>query len=144
MPSENDSVRQPAQPAGNANLAALPPARINRTALAHVRDLATADEPDPLPELIALFLEDTPGRLAQMRRAVQLHDARALDSAAHSLKGSSASLGAETMVGLCTRAMTSAAQADMSAARAIVNELELEFAAAKSLLEAELKAAPGR
>ncbi len=40
-----------------------------------------------LRELVDLFLEDLPERLASVRKAVRKRDAQALSSAAHALKG---------------------------------------------------------
>jgi HPt (histidine-containing phosphotransfer) domain-containing protein len=58
-------------------------------------------EPDLVVELIDLFLEDAPRKLASMLEAAAGADVGALARAAHSLKGSSASLGANGVAALC-------------------------------------------
>jgi CheY-like chemotaxis protein len=73
-----DAVLSPAQ---QAQLAALPG-----------RDHATL-----LEELVVLFLQEAPGRLAALRRQQAAGDAAALRQEAHRLAGSCASLGAEPM-----------------------------------------------
>jgi HPt (histidine-containing phosphotransfer) domain-containing protein len=45
-------------------------------------------------ELTLVFEEDCPKTVEGMRRAIALHDAKGLEHFAHTLKGSSASLGA--------------------------------------------------
>jgi HPt (histidine-containing phosphotransfer) domain-containing protein len=45
-------------------------------------------------EVIGLFLDDAPGRMAEIREAVQQSDARRLAAAAHALKGSAGCLSA--------------------------------------------------
>jgi PAS domain S-box-containing protein len=56
---------------------------------------------DLLPELSGLFQEEGPALLTGMRAAIAAGDAPRLASAAHTLKGSSASLGAEELAGDC-------------------------------------------
>ena len=47
-----------------------------------------ANDPELRKELAGMFLEDGPGQLAQVREALNKHDAPALRAAAHTLKGS--------------------------------------------------------
>ena len=49
--------------------------------------------------LIAAYLEESPGMLEQLRKAVQSTNARELKDAAHALKGSSLYVGAEEIAG---------------------------------------------
>ena len=51
--------------------------------------------------IIRLYLEDAPSRLAILRRSLAAGDAAGMDQAAHSLKGSSANLGALGLAELC-------------------------------------------
>src|SRR5579884_2010882 len=53
------------------------------------------DDEELLREVVELFLSEYPITLAQIRDAVQSRDASALESSAHSLKGSIATFGAE-------------------------------------------------
>jgi HPt (histidine-containing phosphotransfer) domain-containing protein len=48
-----------------------------------------------MAELIHLFLSDTPGRLAAMRKAAGQGDAREVEEEAHRLKGASANMALE-------------------------------------------------
>lgn len=58
-------------------------------------------EPDLVVELIELYAEDTPRRLAAIRNSLEAGDVAALRRAAHGLKGSSASLGARPVEVRC-------------------------------------------
>ena len=66
-----------------------------------LEEAQVAGEPDLVVELIDLYAEDTPRRLAAMKSALAAGDLAALRRAAHGLKGSSASLGARRVALLC-------------------------------------------
>jgi HPt (histidine-containing phosphotransfer) domain-containing protein len=53
-------------------------------------------------ELIDVFLADTPQMLAEIRAALAASAAVVVQRAAHSIKASSASLGAQPLVGACS------------------------------------------
>jgi len=79
-----------------------------------------------LLQLAQLFAQDAPRRLAEMHRALDAADFGALRRAAHTLKGSAASVcGRSTAAG--AQALESAAQAaDREAARRVYEELSIE------------------
>jgi HPt (histidine-containing phosphotransfer) domain-containing protein len=56
----------------------------------------TGGDREFIAELLSDFLSLVPGLLAQMEQAVQAGDAAALQHAAHTLKGSARSIGAES------------------------------------------------
>ncbi len=67
-----------------------------------LRELQQPDGPDVLTELINLFLDDTPKRLAALRDDVCGGDAhQATARAAHALKGSAGNIGAAPFAELC-------------------------------------------
>lgn len=78
-----------------------PKSPIDVTMLALLEDMQGPDEPNLVAELIELFLEDTKLQLEQIETAVIKRDMRQLKHAAHSLKGSSSSLGANQLAGWC-------------------------------------------
>jgi HPt (histidine-containing phosphotransfer) domain-containing protein len=59
------------------------------------------DTPDVVDELIDLYLADTPCRLDDLRSAITHDDPSTMQLAAHTLKSSSASMGALTLSTLC-------------------------------------------
>ena len=67
---------------------------IDPQAIANLRELSPDGAQEFLCELIGVYLEDTPLRLADLDRAMAGQDALALGKAAHTIKGSSSNFGA--------------------------------------------------
>lgn len=76
---------------------------LDSATLQTLRSLQDEGDDDLVAELIDLFLDDAPARLAAVRDAVHGDDWPALASAAHGLKGSCGSLGALGMAEVCAR-----------------------------------------
>jgi CheY-like chemotaxis protein len=70
-------------------------------ALQQVREMAGAEIPTDWIDLIGCYLEETPRLLKSMQQAIAESDVRLLRRAAHSLKASSAALGAPRLAELC-------------------------------------------
>ena len=85
-------------------------------------------EPDVVVELIDLYLDDTPRRLAEISTSLIQRDALSLRQAAHGLKGSSATLGAGRTARLCEEIEQLAVDNSLVPAATLVNKLEDEFA----------------
>jgi two-component system, sensor histidine kinase and response regulator len=88
-------------------------------------------EPDLVVELIDLYAEDTPRRLAAIRSAWAAGDLAALRRAAHGLKGSSASLGAHRVEILCEKLERLPGEGLLQAGEMLLTCLEREFARAR-------------
>ncbi len=73
---------------------------INRRALDTIRALQPEGEPDILTRIISIYLEDTPNQMDSLYRALRNKDATEVRSIAHSLKSSSANIGALTLSAL--------------------------------------------
>jgi PAS domain S-box-containing protein len=116
-----------------------PTPTIDRAVLANLRKLQQPGEPDVLGQLIDLFLNETPSRLAAVREAVEKGDAPRLAKAAHTLKGSSASLGARQMACVCAELEAKGKAGDLTSASALLAQLEAEFERGCSALLAEKK-----
>ncbi|HEX8559864.1 MAG TPA: Hpt domain-containing protein [Pyrinomonadaceae bacterium] len=102
-------------------------------------------EPDLIVELIDLYDEDTPRRLADIRGAFAARDLAALRRAAHGLKGSSASLGARRVALLCDKLERSSDGELHQAGDALLTRLESEFARARLAFAGERgRRLPGR
>jgi two-component system, sensor histidine kinase and response regulator len=76
-------------------------ALLDQDILDNLRDLPGEGADDLLGELIILFAQEAPPRIAALRDALQQGDAKRVMQVAHSLKGSSANLGATRMAALC-------------------------------------------
>jgi HPt (histidine-containing phosphotransfer) domain-containing protein len=83
---------------------------------------------DFLQELVEAYLEDSPFLFKQMRQALAAQDAEAFRRSAHSLKTSSASLGALGFAEHARELEMMGKNRRLSVAEAGVDSLELEFA----------------
>ncbi len=67
---------------------------IDPQAIANLRDLSPDGGQEFLRELIGVYLEDTPLRLADLDQAMARQEAAGVSKAAHTIKGSSSNFGA--------------------------------------------------
>lgn len=67
---------------------------IDPQAIENLRALNPGDDDEFLREIAGIFLSDTPLRIADLERSLVAGDATTFTRAAHSIKGSSANLGA--------------------------------------------------
>ncbi len=93
-----------------------------------IRALREPGRPDPVAELIDLFLSDAAPRIRKMGSAIASGDALSLVSAAHSLKGSSSNLGARRLSDACARLEKLAKAKDFAGAQTVLPEVEEQFA----------------
>jgi HPt (histidine-containing phosphotransfer) domain-containing protein len=68
-----------------------------------LRDLGGEDEPGLLAELIKIFLEDAPQRMKDISEGLASGDLGRVERGAHTLKSSSANIGALALSDLCRR-----------------------------------------
>ena len=115
--------------------ASLPPGEIDLSILKSLRSLV--EEETQYREMINLFLDDTPRRLAAMQRALVTADGAALEQAAHQLKGSCGSFGALGMVRLCMDIETLARLGPLSKAEDRLHDLEQEYQRVRMVLKSE-------
>ncbi len=135
--------------AGNSRpaAAACPPAAeeppdgktIDLTILSGLRELREPGEPDPVSELIDLFLDDAPARLRTIKTALVKPDKRTLKDAAHSLKGSANNLGARPLARFCADLERLASEEDVAGARNLLPHVTDEFERVRFVLERERK-----
>ena len=96
---------------------------------------------DFLVELIGDYLEDALSRVARLRQAADAGDAETLTLEAHTLKSSSASLGAQSLSLLAKHLEEMGRAGALSALADDVARFEAEFAMVKASLE-KLRHAP--
>ena len=70
------------------------PKIINPEAIAALRDLNPGDNDVFLMEIIGIYVEDTPMRLTELKKSLAAGETALFTRAAHTIKGSSANLGA--------------------------------------------------
>jgi HPt (histidine-containing phosphotransfer) domain-containing protein len=89
-------------------------------------DRVGGDE-DLLREIASLFLNEYPATLQEIRRAVGARDSKAVEQAAHSLKGSVANFGAPGATRAALRLETLGRKGQLDEAPLALNELLFEF-----------------
>ena len=125
-----DLVR-PAEAGGEANGA------VDLAALRGFEKIQAEGEPDLVVELIDLYLEDAPRKLAVMLEAAAGADEEFLRRAAHSLKGSSASLGAFGAASLCAELERADCAGSPGRAGALLERLGRELERVREAFAAE-------
>ena len=108
---------------------------IDTEALQVLRQLRRPDKPDPVAELIDLFVQETPVRLREMRTAANQYNAQALAAVAHNLRGCASSIGAMQMARLCEKLEENAGRRALQVSSRLLNEIETEFDRARCALE---------
>lgn len=87
-------------------------------------------------ELIDMYLEDAKGHVDTLTGMLQAGEAEGLRQAAHTLKGSSANIGANLIMEVCTRIEAAASAQDLSRADALGAELEDAFSRTERVFKA--------
>ncbi len=115
----------------------LPPV-LNAGILDELRDVL-GDEVD---KIIAVYLEDAPRLIAQLERAAVGGDPIALRVAAHTLKSSSANVGASTLSEAARDLEEGARDGTLKKPEAMVARIVTEFAQVRSALQSKLPLGP--
>jgi len=110
---------------------------LDRSVLDELRTLQEEGEPDIVTELIDLYLQEAPARLDAIRAAVSHRDASELVRAAHSLKGSSANLGAGPVSTVCGELERCGRENQVDETPALLQRLEDAFGHLRSALQSE-------
>jgi CheY-like chemotaxis protein len=114
------------------------PDLIDPTILATLRELSEGGEPDFLTGLVELFFRDANVRLEELAEAIAQHDPVMLRRAAHTLKGTSANMGANRMEELCSEIEKKGKSGTIREATQLINELSVAFCCTRRALEAEM------
>ncbi|MBW4487273.1 MAG: response regulator [Trichocoleus desertorum ATA4-8-CV12] len=117
---------------------------LDAQAIASLQEMLGENAAEMLAVVIHNYLEDAPKLIAQIQAAVQQQDATALRYAAHSLKGSSATLGAMTLAQWCQELEAIGRTGMMSTGWQVsslpqLRHLEAEFERVKATLNQELR-----
>jgi histidine phosphotransfer protein HptB len=108
---------------------------IDPEAIASLKDLNPGDDGAFLKEILGIYVEDTPKRLAELRTFLASGDAAAFTRAAHTIKGSSANVGALALRSAAERLESVSKREGLAAVSALVTECEAQFARAKAELD---------
>ena len=114
---------------------------IDPQAIDNLRSLNPGDNDEFLREIAGIFLEDTPLRIAELSQSLVAGDGPKFTRAAHSIKGSSANLGAMALRAVAEKLEHQSRSEGLGAVAPLVEAIKTEFARA----EAELrKVVPAR
>ncbi|HUQ93863.1 MAG TPA: response regulator [Bryobacteraceae bacterium] len=100
---------------------------IDHTELNNLRDMPQSAERGLVETVIDLFLEETPNLLTRLHHSLETAQPGSLAQAAHSLKGSSASMGARGMAAICAELEKIGRAEDLGPAPNLLTRLESEF-----------------
>jgi signal transduction histidine kinase/DNA-binding response OmpR family regulator/HPt (histidine-containing phosphotransfer) domain-containing protein len=113
------------------------PPVIDRRVLNSLRQMAGSKTPALLRQIIAHYREDAPQRLQDIRDAIAAGDAQSLRQSAHTLRSSSANLGAMNLSHLCKKLEMMGRVGTTTDAPEWIAQIEAEYAKVKVALELE-------
>jgi HPt (histidine-containing phosphotransfer) domain-containing protein len=89
---------------------------------------------DMASQLITMFLEDVPEKMTLLQQASEAADADAIHRIAHTLKSSSAQLGAIHFSKICKELETKGRTKNLQGVQSLIHELDEEFIRLEQLL----------
>ena len=115
---------------------------LDRTVLDQLGKLRTNGKPELLARAINLYLEESPKLMQRLKQAAVASDAPEIARSAHSLKSTSANVGARVLSRYCADIEASARRADTEEACKIFAKIETEHGRVQSALSAEFELLP--
>lgn len=112
---------------------------IDHSALDSIRSLQRQGGPNVLETVINAYLADTPILLGSMKEAVKAEDRTALTRASHTLKSTSANLGAMSLSTLCRDLEMMARNGTMQQPDELIQMIEREYDSVRAILSRELQ-----
>ena len=109
-------------------------ALIDPEAIENLRALNPDDGDAFLRDIVGIFLDDTPQRLAELRESLVMADQVRFTRAAHSIKGSASNLGA-TRLRSTAEKLEHKSRQSLNGLEPLLAELEEGFAATRGELE---------
>ena len=100
---------------------------LDEEAFAMLKELGGDEDPEFLESIVEQFIQDTNGRVETIREAAASGDALVLEQSAHSLKSSSASVGALVMSGLCRTLQEMGRNDTVAGSEVLAEQLQGEF-----------------
>ena len=108
------------------------PVILDQAVISGLRKLTLPGEPDVLAEVLKLFLEEVPPRIARLRNAWQAGNIQEVHRAAHSLKGSAGNIGARRLFEVCRQLDDISKSGDPASAAPLVDAVGVEFGKVES------------
>ena len=121
-------------PAPNIHDAVPEEPTIDPEAISNLRELNPGDNGEFLREIVGIYIEDTPKRVAELRKFLAAGDLAAFTRAAHTIKGSSANVGAARVRALAERLEQLGRRDGLSGVGSLVDQCDQAFAEAAAAL----------
>ena len=112
---------------------------LDRGVISGLRGLQGDGDTDLVAELAGMFMNDARSGLRTLEDAIQNGDAPAVERVAHTLKGSSGSMGARGISSLCVRFEEIGASGDLTQCPGLLARLKEELVRVGRALEAEVR-----
>ena len=114
---------------------------IDRSVLAGLRELQVKGDPDIIAEVGGLFIKHSPSKISAILQAAESGDSKGLQMAAHSLKSSSAYIGAMRLSALSKELEQMGRSNAMDGAKDKAKMLEAEYMRVMTALKVEIELA---
>lgn len=134
----DDANAGPSRSASDSSSTTEEPA-FNLAVLEELKELAGPANPDPLREVLGLFLSDSPIRYQGLIDAWKVRDVTQMHAFAHALKGSAANLGARRLMSLLSTLDRDLKAGLLDSAPSLMARIDVEFTAAMSFLHDYLR-----
>ncbi len=112
---------------------------IDQSVLANLKELQEEGEPDIIEEVGGLFLKHAPEKIAAIEKAAAEKNAKALQVSAHSLKSSSAYVGAMGLSAMSKDLEMMGRSGSLEGVEEKIKTLITEYSRVKTALETEIK-----
>ena len=83
---------------------------------------------EALAEIVDAFVDEAPGRLAELRRGAEQGDATLAGRAAHTLKSNGMTFGAVELASLCRRLEAAARADDLAGSAELIDRVDEQWA----------------
>ncbi len=103
---------------------------IDPESINNLRELNPGDGGEFLREIISIYIEDTPKRIADLKSSLAAGDVSTFTRSAHTIKGSSANVGAFALKGVAERLEALSRREGLKGMPTLVADCEAEFAKA--------------
>ena len=116
-----------------------PSSPIDRTVLDTLKELQIEGQPDIIKKIIDAYLRSSEPLVANLRKAVIKDDFEVVHDSAHSLKSSSANVGAVILSEVCKELEMNCRETKYNNAADLVSTIEIEFLRVKDTLNREVQ-----
>jgi histidine phosphotransfer protein HptB len=107
---------------------------IDPEAISSLRELNPGDNGEFLREIVSIYIEDTPKRLADLKACLASGDVTTFTRAAHTIKGSSANVGAQVLKAIAERLEALSRKEGLGGVSGMIAECDAEFERVKAEL----------